>query len=505
MIPPSFIYGGESALPTTTDSQSPDEFSAATSYEGDAFSSYISQALNSPLPKFADAYQTPALPQPDSDPSTNPPSDDYDPNAFHWSAPNADKTADQTDSWDNHSPKVKDRKRDDTIGVTTSNNLSALMSGQVVPTARPQDSVAIPLTGKTGGASGDGDSLTALDAKATASSIAGNDSSPRVAAQTAEATGKALPAGAAEQAAGVKPSDATPVAAKDSPQATPASPVAPPNAADTTKATTQAAILQTVANIGAEANPAVVGTGTSAALDTQIMKSTGQQNETAGRAVQKLPRTSSNGSLSSDSGASSAGQLATTGSGRKTEWTGVPGMADLTVQSATGELHDTPTLVAGSAADSSASQVERVSHLISQEAMVIRQSGAATLAVSLKLDHQTELFVQLTNHNGQIQASLRCERGSLAGLDGHWDQLQESLARQNVQLLPQENQASSHGQSGSYSDAAGSGQPGQSQNQRQQPGNLRAESSLPDQPANSTASPKTKNKNSVRKGWESWA
>jgi hypothetical protein len=235
------------------------------------------------------------------------------------------------------------------------------------------------------------------------------------------------------------------------------------------------------------------------------MKSTAEQNETAGRAVQKLPRTSSNGSLSSDSGASSTGQLGTTGSGRKTEWTSLPGMADLTVQSATGELHDTSTLVAGSAADSSASQVERVSHLITQEAMVIRQSGAATLAVSLKLDHQTELFVQLTNHNGQIQASLRCERGSLAGLDGHWGQLQESLARQNVQLLPQENQSSFRGQSGAYSDAT-SKDPGQpSQNQRPPSGNLRAESSLPDQPANPTTSPKTKNKNSGRKGWESWA
>jgi len=44
--------------------------------------------------------------------------------------------------------------------------------------------------------------------------------------------------------------------------------------------------------------------------------------------------------------------------------------------------------------------------------------------------------LQLTNHNGQIEAAVRCEKGGAAALDSHWGELQESLARQNVQLLP---------------------------------------------------------------------
>ena len=74
--------------------------------------------------------------------------------------------------------------------------------------------------------------------------------------------------------------------------------------------------------------------------------------------------------------------------------------------------------------------------MISREVTMVRQSGAQALAVTLKVDAHTSLFLQLTNHNGQIEASVRCEKGSAAGLDTHWGELQESLARQNVQLLP---------------------------------------------------------------------
>ncbi|HTA29544.1 MAG TPA: hypothetical protein VK731_03635, partial [Candidatus Cybelea sp.] len=44
--------------------------------------------------------------------------------------------------------------------------------------------------------------------------------------------------------------------------------------------------------------------------------------------------------------------------------------------------------------------------------------------------------LQLTTHNGAVQALVRLDRGSFAPEDGHWAQLQQSLARQNVELLP---------------------------------------------------------------------
>ena len=506
MIPSSFLSGAESALPVTTASPSPSDFSAATAYEGEDFSSYFSQALNPALPKTADPYQDQSPLPADSDSSTAYASDDYDSNSIQSPDTDVNEVPARADSQDDHSTKSTDQKKGtDTIDSSTTNNLAALLAGIFVPTTKTDHLVSIPASGKPGRVGDGSESVAALDGKATAASIAGRDSTTGAAAETAGAIGKNLAAGSPDLTTGLKPVDGTAATAKDSPQPMPTSQVAPPNAANSTKAAAQAIASQSVANMGIDGNPAIVDTGTSAALDNQIMKFTGKQNETAGRTVQKLPRASSNGSLSSDSGSSSSGSLATTGSGRKTEWTSLPGMADLTIQSATGELHDTSTLITGSAADSSASQVERVAHLVTQEAMTIRQSGAATLAVSLKLDHQTELFVQLTNHNGQIQASLRCERGSLAGLDGHWGQLQESLARQNVQLLPQEGRSSFGNQAGTFSDAGPKDSGQSSQNQRQQSTNLRAESSLSNQSANPTVSAKTKNKNSGRKGWESWA
>ena len=79
-----------------------------------------------------------------------------------------------------------------------------------------------------------------------------------------------------------------------------------------------------------------------------------------------------------------------------------------------------------------------VERMISREVTMVRQSGAEALAVTLKVDSRTSLFLQLTNHNGQIEASVRCEKGDAGALAGQWGQLQDSLARQNVQLLPLE-------------------------------------------------------------------
>jgi hypothetical protein len=52
------------------------------------------------------------------------------------------------------------------------------------------------------------------------------------------------------------------------------------------------------------------------------------------------------------------------------------------------------------------------------------------------VDNQTELSLRLNNHEGRIHAFVNCESGSVPHLEKHWQELQESLARQNVQLMP---------------------------------------------------------------------
>lgn len=244
--------------------------------------------------------------------------------------------------------------------------------------------------------------------------------------------------------------------------------------------------------------------GTGVALNSQRMKFAAEKNEIAGRTVQKLP----GATLSDDSAADDTGKLAGIAdadpSGHKKDSFDLTSMMDLPGKTAAVEVGQNTGLVATVPADNSAAQADRVAHLVNQEVLMIRQSGANSLAVSLKLDPHTELFLQLTNHNGQIQASIRCERGNVAGLDSHWGNLQDSLARQNVQLLPLENKqrASLFTPITATSDASAFNP--SSQNPRRQMRELPQDfGEVATVKPLSTA--KTKSKTSSRQGWESWA
>jgi hypothetical protein len=491
--------------PTSTQASSdPSDLPGPVSDNRNDFSTFISQALDYFPGNIGGYDQIFSSPPPPPDNQTEPPSDDS--NSSYAQGYGADPYASSSPANppDNHSQRTYDRKqRNSATDPTDENNMSALLAGNFVPTPKPEQTAPAVTTARPGDDKGPDVAAGVSTGDAPTPASAAHAAAQESAAQTAGSVGKTLAAQAPHLAAALKPADATTQAAKDSAQTPSAGTTTASTAPEAAKATSQAAILQTIATIGAKDAPAAAGAGITAALDSQTMKSTGQKTENAGRTVQKLPGASSTGSSGAGSSGLAGGQLATTGSARKSDWSNLPGSFDLTIPMAAGELHDGPALTGGSAADSAASQVEHVAHLVAQEAMTMRQSGATSFAVSLKIDQQTELFVQLTNHNGQIQASLRCERGNLAGLDSHWGQLQESLARQNVQLLPPENGSFSRDTAGRQSDLASSkdfNQP--SQNPRPENNAARSEtSSAPD----TTVSSKKTSKSSGRGGWESWA
>ncbi|MDB6020535.1 MAG: hypothetical protein JWQ04_392, partial [Pedosphaera sp.] len=182
--------------------------------------------------------------------------------------------------------------------------------------------------------------------------------------------------------------------------------------------------------------------GTGVALNNQRMKSAADKNEIAGRTVQKLPRAPRSEAVSTETAAKPVAGLDADRSGGKQETLDPTLVKDAMVNPAALDVTQGRGVENSQPVDRSAAQAEHIAHLVDREVMMIRQSGATSLAVSLKLDPHTELFLQLTNHNGQVQALLRCERGNVAGLDHHWGDLQESLARQNVQLLPLANKLS---------------------------------------------------------------
>jgi hypothetical protein len=236
------------------------------------------------------------------------------------------------------------------------------------------------------------------------------------------------------------------------------------------------------------------------------MKSASQKNEIAGSATQKLPpdRQTAAAAAGADE-AIPAARIHTT-----------PDFSNAKESAAQWMILDpaakeaaAPTLTANVADGSapSSGRIDQVERMISREVVLVRQSGAEALAVSLKVDARTSLFLQLTNHRGRIEASVRCEAGDAGALGAHWGQLQESLARQNVQLLPL--QDNSFPANSSFDAPAGSPKNFQDGPPAQHP--------PPRPPAPETAKPshdamnaavnltKSKNKPLRHSGWEKWA
>jgi hypothetical protein len=160
--------------------------------------------------------------------------------------------------------------------------------------------------------------------------------------------------------------------------------------------------------------------------------------------------------------------------------------------------------------------VERISRLVLGEAALIKQHSSDSMAVVLRPDAETELFVHLTQRNGQIEATVRCERGDLQHLGALWGQLQESLAQQKVRLAPLQEPPSQHSNfnppAGSDTNGSGHGSPRHSQREERPP-----EKQFMDEwptPASSSTDPahvrgrggsRHRRLTTSRPGWETWA
>jgi len=237
------------------------------------------------------------------------------------------------------------------------------------------------------------------------------------------------------------------------------------------------------------------------------MKFGTEKNEIAGPTTQKVPTASIKEDLSTKSANNLMIESDSDHSGHKQDSIDSTLVVNWPVKASAGNVEVDKGTEAAQTVDHSATQAERVGHLVNQQVVMIRQSGANNIAVSLKLDPHTELSLQLMNHNGQIEAAVRLERGAVAGLENHWKDLQESLARQNVQLLPLENRASPRPPaSNSASDTVSASLFNQS-SQNPQPQSREARRDVP--PVATVKTVPVTNKATTRtvsrQGWESWA
>ena len=140
-------------------------------------------------------------------------------------------------------------------------------------------------------------------------------------------------------------------------------------------------------------------------------------------------------------------------------------------------------------------------------AAVMPVAQAQSLAVSLKVDSKTSLFLQLTTQQGHIEASVRCEAGDAGALGEHWEQLQESLARQNVHLLPLEDAPASSNTPFEPASESGRNFQGGSGSQNEPPRTPAPEVEKSSEDALDAALDLTKPKSKSRHyhGWEKWA
>jgi len=236
--------------------------------------------------------------------------------------------------------------------------------------------------------------------------------------------------------------------------------------------------------------------GTSAADTSQRMSTLSERNENAGRTEQKLPPAAISAVSSADTGGPSPDGGAK--SSLTFSWQDAPAEAtaiiDLSAKAAALATPIAEATVDAPVRAASTAPLEQLQQMISREVMSVRQAGAQSLGVTLKLDTNTQLFLQLTTHNGLVQASVRCDRGNFAPEDGQWAQLQQSLARQNVELLPMTGGSNLSFQQSSQE------RPRHFAPREEFPG---AGARAPRPPAQPR--PQQKEQNGSRKNWESWA
>jgi hypothetical protein len=77
---------------------------------------------------------------------------------------------------------------------------------------------------------------------------------------------------------------------------------------------------------------------------------------------------------------------------------------------------------------------EQLLQNLTREVAQFKRFNAESMAVVLKPDGQTEIFLHLASRNGQIEIQARFERGDFASLNGQWTQLQQTLSQQGVRL-----------------------------------------------------------------------
>lgn len=138
-------------------------------------------------------------------------------------------------------------------------------------------------------------------------------------------------------------------------------------------------------------------------------------------------------------------------------------------------LGTTRTITVNSAdglnATAPARTAEQLLQNITREVVQFKHFNAESMAVVLKPDANTEIFLHMVSRNGQIEIQARFDRGDFNSLNGQWAQLQHALSQQGVRLSGlQDGFNQAPGQQTAGGSGWSHGQMNQQQQHREQPG-----------------------------------
>ena len=155
-------------------------------------------------------------------------------------------------------------------------------------------------------------------------------------------------------------------------------------------------------------------------------------------------------------------------------------------------------------------RIEKVFNDITDQVVSFKRVGAESVDVNLRPDRGTEINLQLTLNEGQVEVAARLQRGDLNSLGAHWSELQQSLAEQGIRVGQLEHAAFSQGNSQNHEQAPFSQTAQQETGGQRQPSFERAQARS-EEPAPGRRLTKPSRGQAQRatastpNGWEMWA
>src|SRR5690606_37477075 len=89
----------------------------------------------------------------------------------------------------------------------------------------------------------------------------------------------------------------------------------------------------------------------------------------------------------------------------------------------------------------SGQMAEHIEQLIVREHIVLHKNEARALAVEIRPDQQTELYVEIHRRDGGTEAVVTLRKGDLETLGAGWEELKSQLEKQDIRLAPLQHNA----------------------------------------------------------------